>query len=90
MPEPDFDEVDIERVRMGGHLDQMKSVQAAESLQDYHRDREGHLMIRDDRPFLIMSFGTKYQGPNSQKYMVEGKYHIPEGYKSIVKWTTTR
>jgi hypothetical protein len=86
MPEPDFDEVDIERVRMGGHLDQMKSVQAAESLQDYHRDREGHLMIRDDRPFLIMSFGTKYQGPNSQKYMVEGKYHIPEGYKSIVKW----
>ena len=43
-------EVDIERVRMGGHLDQMKSVQAAESLQDYHRDREGHLMIRDDRP----------------------------------------
>merc|ERR1719504_343352 len=82
----DPEEVDIERVRMGGHLDQMKSVQAAESLQDYHRDREGHLMIRDDRPFLIMSFGTKYQGPNESKYMVEGKYHIPEGYKSIVKW----
>jgi hypothetical protein len=79
-------EVDIERVRMGAHIDQMKSVEAAESLQDYHRDREGHLMIREDRPFLIMSFGTKYQGPNSSKYMVEGKYFIPEGYKSIVKW----
>jgi len=79
-------EVDMERVRMGAHIDQTKSVAEAEALQDYHRDREGHLMIRDDRPFLIMSFGTKYQGPNASKYMVEGKYHIPEGYKSIVKW----
>jgi len=79
-------EIDMERVRMGAHIDQTKSVAEAEALQDYHRDREGHLMIRDDRPFLIMSFGTKYQGPNASKYMVEGKYHIPEGYKSIVKW----
>jgi hypothetical protein len=80
------EEIGMERVRMGAHIDQTKSVVEAENLQDYHRDREGHLMIRDDRPFLIMSFGTKYQGPNASKYMVEGKYHIPEGYKSIVKW----
>ena len=31
------------RVRLGAHLDQQKALAAAESLQDYHRGREGHL-----------------------------------------------
>lgn len=47
---------------MGSHLDQMRAVDQAENLQDFRREREGHLMIRDDQPFLVMSFGMKYQG----------------------------
>ena len=58
----------------------------AESLQDFRREREGHLMIRDDQPFLIMSFGSRYQGVHASKYKIEGKYHIPVGYKAIIKW----
>ena len=49
-------------VHMGGHLDQMKAVTQAETLQDFRRQQEGTLMIRDDQPFLIMSFGIRYQG----------------------------
>ena len=73
-------------VHLGSHIDQMKAVNQAEELQDFRREREGHLMIRDDQPFLIMSFGSKYQGVHSSKYKIEGKYHIPVGSKAIVKW----
>lgn len=75
-----------ETVQMGAHIGQGQAIRGAEDLQDFRREREGHLMIRDDRPFLIISFGAKYQGPNVSKYMIEGKYHIPVDYKSIVKW----
>ena len=37
-------------------------------------------------PDFVHAPVPRYQGPNASKYMVEGKYHIPEGYKSIVKW----
>lgn len=47
---------------MGANVDQMRAVGQAEGLQDFRREREGHLLIRDDQPFLIMSFGMKYQG----------------------------
>mmetsp|Transcript_41209 Transcript_41209/g.89811 ORF Transcript_41209/g.89811 Transcript_41209/m.89811 type:complete len:568 (-) Transcript_41209:100-1803(-) len=70
----------------GGHVDQATAARETEDLQDYVREREGHLIIRDDRPFLIMSFGTLYSGPHASKYKWEGKYHIPVGYKAIVKW----
>ena len=46
------------------------------------------MLIRDDQPFLIMSFGKKYGGGvHAMKYKIEGKYHIPVGYKAIIKWT---
>ncbi|CAD7939699.1 unnamed protein product [Amoebophrya sp. A120] len=73
-------------VHMGSHLDQMRAVEQTENLQDFRREREGHLMIRDDQPFLVMSFGMKYQGVHGSKYKIEGKYHIPVGYKAIIKW----
>jgi len=73
-------------VHLGSHIDQMRAVNQAESLQDFRREREGHLMIRDDQPFLIMSFGSRYQGVHASKYKIEGKYHIPVGYKAIIKW----
>jgi hypothetical protein len=73
-------------VFMGAQIDQMDSVKQTEDLQDFRREREGHLMVRDDRPFLIMSFGSKYAGPHAAKYRVEGKYNIPVGYKAIIKW----
>lgn len=76
----------VETVHMGGHLGQMGAVRHAEDLQDFRREREGHLLIRDDGPILIISFGAKYQGANVSKFMIEGKYHIPVDYKSIVKW----
>ena len=59
-------------VHMGAHLDQMKVVGQAENLQDFRRQREGHLMIRDDQPFLIMSFGLQYQGVHASKWKIEG------------------
>jgi len=61
-------------------------VAQTEGLQDFRRRQEGHLIIADDRPLLIMSFGTKYQGANVAKYKIEGKYDIPVGYKVIIKW----
>eukprot|EP00397_Hematodinium_sp_SG-2012_P014243 GEMP01014474.1.p1 GENE.GEMP01014474.1~~GEMP01014474.1.p1 ORF type:complete len:601 (+),score=123.22 GEMP01014474.1:32-1804(+) len=73
-------------VHAGAFLDQHKAVRESEDLQDFRREREGHLLIRDDRPMLIMSFGTKYTGQHGSKYRIEGKYHIPCGFKSIVKW----
>ncbi|KAF4673751.1 hypothetical protein FOL47_010131 [Perkinsus chesapeaki] len=39
-----------------------------------------------DAPLLVVSFGQKYSGPNSNKYKIEGKYDIPVNYKAIVKW----
>jgi hypothetical protein len=44
------------------------------------------LIIADDRPLLVMAFGSKYSGPNPAKYRFEGKYDIPVGYKVIIKW----
>ncbi len=44
------------------------------------------MIIRDNRPFLVLSFGKKYQGPNASKYVVEGRYHVPVDYKVIIKW----
>jgi len=73
-------------VYTGAFVDQRNAVREAEDLQDFRREREGHLLIRDDRPMLIMSFGTKYSGPHSSKYRIENKFHIPVGYKSIIKW----
>jgi len=73
-------------VHTGAFLDQQKAVRETEDLQDFRRERDGHLMIRNDRPMLVMSFGTKYAGHHASKYRIEGKYHIPLGYKSIVKW----
>ena len=58
----------------------------AEGLQDFRRRNEGTLIIADDRPLLVMEWGKKYTGPNPGKYMIEGKYAIPVGYKVIVKW----
>lgn len=73
-------------VHAGAFVDQRNAVRESEDLQDFRREREGHLLIRDDRPMLIMSFGTKYHGPHASKYWIEAKYHIPLGYKSIIKW----
>ncbi|KAF4707637.1 hypothetical protein FOZ62_004372, partial [Perkinsus olseni] len=63
-----------------------KAVSAAEELQDFRREREGQLIIREQAPLLVISFGQKYSGPNSSKYKIEGKYHIPVNYKAILKW----
>jgi len=73
-------------VHAGAFIDQRNAVREAEDLQDFRREREGHLLIRDDRPMLIMSFGSKYTGPHASKYRIEAKYNIPLGYKSIIKW----
>lgn len=70
----------------GGFLQETKAVDQAEGLQDFRRRQEGHLIIADDRPLLVMQFGLKYQGANPAKYRTEGKYDIPVGYKVIIKW----
>eukprot|EP00971_Amphidinium_carterae_P143676 2846716-Amphidinium_carterae.1 len=70
----------------GGFFDQAEIVNQAEGLQDFRRRNEGTLIIADDRPLLVMEWGKKYTGPNPAKYMIEGKYAIPVGYKVIVKW----
>jgi hypothetical protein len=70
----------------GGYFDQTQVVNQAEGLQDFRRRQEGHLIIADDRPLLVMAFGAKYSGPNPAKYRIEGKYDIPVGYKVIIKW----
>jgi len=70
----------------GGYPDQERIVNQTEGLQDFRRRQEGHLIIADDRPLLVMSFGTRYSGANSAKYKIEGKYDIPVGYKVIIKW----
>lgn len=73
-------------VEAGGYFDQGRVVDQTEGLQDYRRKQEGHLIIADDRPLLVMSFGTRYNGPNPAKYKIEGKYEIPVGFKVIIKW----
>jgi len=35
---------------------------------------------------LIISFGHKYPGKDNQRYLIEGKYHIPIGYKCLIRW----
>lgn len=70
----------------GGYFDQAHIVSQTEGLQDFRRRQEGHLIIADDRPILVMAFGLKYQGANPSKYKIEGKYDIPVGYKCIIKW----
>lgn len=70
----------------GGYFDQANIVDQAEGLQDFRRRQEGHLIIADDRPLLVMAFGLKYTGTNPSKYKIEGKYDIPIGYKVIIKW----
>ena len=63
--------------------DQKKAVQETEALQDFRREREGHMLVRDGRPLLILSFGQKRMG---SKFREDGKYAIPVGFKSIAKW----
>mmetsp|Transcript_64403 Transcript_64403/g.112448 ORF Transcript_64403/g.112448 Transcript_64403/m.112448 type:complete len:573 (+) Transcript_64403:84-1802(+) len=70
----------------GSYFDQANIVSQTEGLQDFRRRQEGHLIIADDRPLLVMSFGTQYTGTNSAKYKIEGKYDIPISYKVIIKW----
>lgn len=70
----------------GRYFEQGHVVDQAESLQDFRRRQEGHLIIADNRPLLVMAFGTKYSGPNATKYRIEGKHDIPIGYKVIIKW----
>mmetsp|Transcript_9513 Transcript_9513/g.25822 ORF Transcript_9513/g.25822 Transcript_9513/m.25822 type:complete len:588 (-) Transcript_9513:43-1806(-) len=70
----------------GGFFQETAAVHQAEGLQDFKRKQEGHLIIADDRPLLVMAFGLKYQGANPAKYKIEGKYDIPVGYKVIIKW----
>jgi hypothetical protein len=70
----------------GGYFDQAEIVNQTEGLQDFRRSQEGHLIIADDRPLLVMSFGTKFSGANPSKYRIEGKYDIPVGFKVIIKW----
>lgn len=70
----------------GSFYHQSDIVNQTEGLQDYRRKQEGHLIIADDRPLLVMSFGTKYNGPNPTKYRIDGKFDIPVGYKVIIKW----
>jgi len=73
-------------VYRGGYFEETGAVNQAEGLQDFRRQNEGHLIIADDRPILVMSFGLKYQGANPGKYKTEGRYDIPVGYKAIIKW----
>lgn len=73
-------------VAAGSYFDQANLVGAAEDLQDFRRRQEGHLIIADDRPLLVMAFGNRYDGPQAAKYKIEGKYDIPIGYKVIIKW----
>lgn len=68
------------------YFEQAHVVDQAEGLQDFRRRQEGHLIIAENRPLLVMSFGTLYSGPNKMKYKIEGKYDIPVGYKVIIKW----
>lgn len=70
----------------GGFFQETSRVEQAEGLQDFQRRQEGHLIIADDRPLLVMAFGSKYTGRNPTKYKIEGKYDIPVGYKVIIKW----
>eukprot|EP00401_Gymnodinium_catenatum_P076088 CAMPEP_0117464950 /NCGR_PEP_ID=MMETSP0784-20121206/4374_1 /TAXON_ID=39447 /ORGANISM="" /LENGTH=611 /DNA_ID=CAMNT_0005258843 /DNA_START=40 /DNA_END=1872 /DNA_ORIENTATION=- len=67
-------------------FEQTQAVDHAEGLQDYRRREEGHLIMADNRPLLVMSFGTKYTGGNATKWKVEGNFDIPKGYKVIIKW----
>mmetsp|Transcript_7258 Transcript_7258/g.11845 ORF Transcript_7258/g.11845 Transcript_7258/m.11845 type:complete len:571 (-) Transcript_7258:81-1793(-) len=70
----------------GAYFNQNQVVSNAEGLQDFRRRQEGHLIIAEDRPILVMSFGQKFEGANPAKYKIEGKYDIPIGYKCIIKW----
>lgn len=72
----------------GAAFGQSHVISQVEGLQDFRRRQEGHLIMCDDRPLLVMSFGTKYEGSgdHKSKYKIEGKYDIPCGYKVIVKW----
>jgi len=82
----DFDDTRPPEIFAGGYFDQANIINQTEGLQDFRRRQEGHLIIADDRPLLVMSFGLKFSGPNPSKYKFEGKYDIPVGYKVIIKW----
>jgi hypothetical protein len=73
-------------VLTGRYFEQGSVVDDAEGLQDFRRRQEGHLIIADNRPLLVMAFGTKFKGKNENKYKIEGKHDIPVGYKVIIKW----
>lgn len=70
----------------GRYFEQGHAVDQAEGMQDFRRRQEGHLIIADNRPLLVMAFGTMFKGKNENKYKIEGKHHIPVGYKVIIKW----
>lgn len=68
-------------------FDQAGLTRQTEDLQDHRRENEGTLIIIDDRPLLVKSFGRLYQGQaNKGKYKVEGKFDIPVGYRVLTKW----
>lgn len=71
---------------VGSAFDQQRVINETERLQDYRRRREGHLILGEDGPMLVIAFGRKYDGPNANKYKIQGKYDIPCGYKVIIKW----
>lgn len=81
-----MEEGDPPQIFTGGYFDQQNIVNQAQDLQDFRRRQEGHLIIADDRPILVMAFGTKYLGNLAAKYKIEGKYEVPVDYKVIIKW----
>lgn len=68
-------------------FDQAALARQTEDLQDHRREGEGTLILIDDRPLLVKSFGRLYEGQlNKGKYKVEGKFDIPVGYRVLTKW----
>ena len=63
--------------------DQKKTIEQTEELQDFQRDREGHVILCFGRPLLIVSFGEKRKG---KSFKVEGKFWVPVNYKAILKF----
>lgn len=70
----------------GSRIEQATLQSQAEGLQDFKRPDEGHLIMAEDRPILVMDFGTRYEGDHKSKYVYQGKYDIPIDYKVIIKW----
>jgi len=61
----------------GSRIEQATLQSQAEGLQDFKRPDEGHLIMAEDRPILVMDFGTRYEGDHKSKYVYQGKYDFP-------------